>query len=92
MSKKEFEGRLTTLIADHLSTMPLEEQRARLNSADRRLSKICRAARPTASRFPKPRRSVFQPEIATKNGEIILSGAFLILNHPYNFADLTANF
>ena len=48
ISKKEFEERFTALIADHLSTMPLEEHKARLHSAERRLSKICRAERPTA--------------------------------------------
>jgi len=53
ISKKEFEERFTALIADHLSTMPLEEQKARLHSAERRLSKICRAERPTASRIPE---------------------------------------
>ena len=53
ISKKEFEGRLTALIADHLSAMPEEEQKARLNSAERRLAKICRAERPIVSRTPE---------------------------------------
>ena len=53
ISKKEFEERLTAVIADHLSTMPVEEQKARLHSAERRLSKISRAERPTASRTPE---------------------------------------
>ena len=47
ISKKEFVARFTEIISDHLSTMPIEEQRARLNAAKKRLASGSREKRPT---------------------------------------------
>ena len=47
ISKKEFIDRFTKIVSDHLATMPLEEQRARLSAAERRLSIACCDKHPT---------------------------------------------
>ena len=47
ISKKEFVDRFTEIISDHLSAMPIEEQRARLNAAKRRLASSRGEKRPT---------------------------------------------
>ena len=47
ITKKEFVDRFTEIISEHLSVMPVEEQRARLNAAKRRLASGCREKRPT---------------------------------------------
>ena len=47
ISKKELVDCFTEIISDHLSTMPIEEQRARLNAAKRRLASGRREKRPT---------------------------------------------
>lgn len=47
ISKKEFVARFTEIISGHLATMPIEEQRARLNAAKRRLASGSREKRPT---------------------------------------------
>lgn len=48
IGKKEFVDRFTEIVSEHLATMPLEEQRARLKAAERRLTNARREKHPTA--------------------------------------------
>ena len=53
ITKKEFVERFTEIISEHLSAMPVEEQRARLNAAKQRLASARREKRPTGQAVPE---------------------------------------